>query len=279
MRVLCWLSEKESIMSELNIAVCVKPVPDAAYYDKIMIDPVTKTLVRSGIPMVINPLDKHAIELALSLKEKVGGKVTIFAMAPESTKNVLADALAMGADEIYLISDRVFAGADTLATSYTLSEAIKTSGPHDLVITGNESADGGTAHVSSQLGEWLEIPHLMNVLDFEYYGNAACVKTKIECGLMEYHVVLPAVISVTHEINKPRLISVMGMLKAKSKPVYIVRASDLELDEAYLGLKGSPTQPGDINLPDMSRKAIILNGESDDIAEKIMAIIRKTGVC
>ena len=146
----------------MNIAVCVKPVPDSKQYEKITIDPVTKTWNRCGIPMIIGDLDKHALEAALSLRDTFQGKVTVFSMAPETTKENVLEALGMGADEAYLLSDRAFAGADTLATSHTLAAAISKTGPYDLIITGNESDDGSTGQVSAQIGEWLGIPHIMN---------------------------------------------------------------------------------------------------------------------
>ena len=265
-------------MAELNIAVCVKPVPDSDHYDKMKLDPVTKTLIRAGIPIEINPTDKHAVELALQLKAKNGGKITIFAMAPEDTKDRLMEVLAMGADEAVILSDREFAGADTVATSYTLAEGIKKTGTFDLVITGNESSDGGTAHVCAQLGEWLEVPHLMNVIGFELEDNKAIVKTKIENGHMEYEVELPAVIGASHELNTPRHTNVMGMLKAKKKPITIINADELGANKEYLGLIGSPTQPGEIFMPNMDRATEEIEGELDEIAEKIVTIIKKSGI-
>ncbi|MBV1758551.1 MAG: electron transfer flavoprotein subunit beta, partial [Dethiosulfatibacter sp.] len=129
----------------MNIAVCVKPVPDSEYYDKITIDPKTKRVNREGIPTIINTMDKHAIEAALQLKEKHGGKVTVFTMAPDSAVENLRRVLAMGADEAFLCSDRALGGADTWATSYTLFKAMEKTGPFDLILLGNETEDGGTA--------------------------------------------------------------------------------------------------------------------------------------
>jgi len=201
----------------LNIAVCMKPVPDPKYYDKIIIDPVHKTIVRSGIPTILNPVDKNALEAALQLKEKFGGKVAVISMAPPNVAENLREALAQGADEAYFLSDRAFAGADTLATSYTLAQGLKKIGvSFDLVFCGAESADGATAQVSSQLGEWLGVPHLWNVFYLEAKGEKEYyLKTKIENGYMEWEAQGPLVLDVSREINKPRYTSNMGIMKAK----------------------------------------------------------------
>ena len=226
-----------------------------------------------------NPLDKHAVEAALLLKDKFGGKVSVFSMAPEDTQDNLREILAMGADEGYLISDRAFAGADTLATSYTLACAIKKVGEFDIIFTGNESADGGTAQVSAQLGEWLQLPHLMHVCALDYDGFIAHVKTKIDYGFMEYEVKLPAVFGVTREINTPRLTGVKGILKAKGKPIYMLRLPDLtNADKNYIGLSGSPTQPGEIYLPQLARQGKAIDGSPEEIADRLIEEIRKAGI-
>lgn len=163
----------------LNIVVCIKPVPDPQYYDKVSIDPVTKRITREGIPTIINPVDKNGIEAALQLKKSYGGKVTVITMAPPNATENIKEALAMGADEGVLLSDRAFGGADTLATSYTLAKGIEKLGEFDIVFCGTESADGATAQVSSQLGEWLKVPHLWNVFNIEPQNEKSLkVKTK-----------------------------------------------------------------------------------------------------
>lgn len=262
----------------MNIAVCVKPVPDSKYYDQIKIDPVTKTWDRSGIPTVISDLDKHALEAAISLKEKNGGKVAVFTMAPPTMKETILQALGMGADEAYLISDRAFAGSDTLATSNILAAAIKKAGNFDLVITGNESDDGSTAQVSPQLGEWLEMPHVMNVTKLECDGAKLNVTAKQENGSIEYEIGLPAVIGVTRKVNKPRLVNIMGIMKAKQKPFNVFTAADINPDPNFLGLKGSPTQPGGIASPEMGRKSELIEGTPEEIAKRIVEELYKAGI-
>jgi len=274
-----------------NIAVCIKPVPDPKYYDRVTIDPVKKTITRAGIPQVFNQADKHALELGISLREKHGGKVIVFSMAPPEAGEILREALAMGADSAYLLSDRAFAGADTLATSYTLYMAIKKiqsicSNYFDFVLCGCESADGATAQVSSQLGEWLEIPHLWNVFAFEKTAaqegeqekETFIVKTKIENGHMEWRAAPPIVMGIAREINKPRFISVTGIMKAKSKPLVVWGKSDINAADSCIGLKGSPTQPGEIFSPETKRSGKLLAGNPEEIAAKIIKVLRSSGV-
>lgn len=263
----------------LNIAICIKPVPDPKYYDKVTIDPVSKTITRTGIPTIINPVDKNAIEAGLKLKEQFGGKVIVVSMAPPNAVDNLREALAMGADEAYLLSDRAFAGADTLATSYVLAEGIKRVGDFDLVLCGAESSDGATAQVPSQLGEWLGFPHLWNVIALEaleekkYY-----LKTKVENGYMEWEAIAPMVLGVAREISKPRFTSIMGIMKAKSKKLVTWSQADLNLNSDFIGLKGSPTQPGDIFAPNLKRKSEKVTGETEQVVNVILARLRTGGV-
>jgi electron transfer flavoprotein beta subunit len=263
----------------LKIVVCIKPVPDPDYYDKVSIDPVTKRITREGIPTIINPVDKNGIEAALKLKAQYGGKVTVLTMAPPNATENLKEALAMGADEAVLLSDRAFGGADTLATSYTLAKGIEKLGEYDIIFCGTESADGATAQVSSQLGEWLGIPHLWNVYNIEAQSEESFkVKTKVENGSMEWEIKLPCLLGVARELNKPRFISAMGIIKAKNKPVTVWGKEDLEAEEERLGLGGSPTKAGAIFTPDLKRKGEMLTGTAEEIAETIIEKLRAAGV-
>ncbi|GHS93185.1 electron transfer flavoprotein subunit beta [Synergistales bacterium] len=268
-----------------NIAVCVKPVPDPKHYDKVTIDPVRKTITRTGIPTLLNPVDKNALEAALQLREQYTGTVTAISMAPPDAGEILREALAIGADEAYLLSDRAFGGADTLATSYTLFHGLKKleaakGYSFDFVLCGCESADGATAQVSSQLGEWLGYPHLWNVFSLqEVDPKTFSIKTKLENGYMEWRAQAPLVLGVSRELNKPRFTSVMGIMKAKNKPLQVWGREDLpEAKDEFLGLKGSPTQPGEIFTPDMKRSGKVLAGTPEEIAGRIVTILRANGV-
>lgn len=263
----------------LNIVVCIKPVPDPQYYDKVSIDPKTKRITREGIPTIINPVDKNGIEAALKLKQAYGGKVTVITMAPPNATENLREALAMGADEAVLLSDRAFGGADTLATSYTLAKGIEKLGGFDLIFCGAESADGATAQVSSQLGEWLGVPHLWNVFSLEAEDERNLrVKTKVENGSMEWEIKLPCLLGVARELNKPRFISAMGIIKAKNKPLSVWGRADLEAEDERLGLDGSPTKAGAIFTPDLKRKGEMLKGTTEEIVDTIIERLRTAGV-
>lgn len=263
----------------LNIAVCVKPVPDPNNYDKIQIHPEKKTLMRQGIPTILNPIDKNAVEEALRITERFGGKVSLFTMAPPDAVETLREGLAMGADEAYLLSDRAFAGADTLATSYTLSLGIRKAGYYDLVLLGNESADGATSQVPAQLGEWLQMPHLMNIqcINMKDEKNAEA-DMRIENGYIRYNIQFPACIAVRREINKPRYTSLKNIIKSKTKKLEVWEAEDLNPDMSRIGLKGSPTQAGRIYIPDISRKSEEITGTPEEIVEKLTNKLISAGV-
>lgn len=256
----------------MQIAVCIKSVPDPDYYDKITIEPIKKTLVREGIPSVINSADKHALEQALQLKEQFGGEVTVISMGPPAAKQQMLEALALGADKAYMISDRKVGGADTLATSYTLSQMIKATGEYDLILAGNESADGATSHVPSQLAEWLGLGHSMNVVAMEMEDESYALVTKqFENGRGIYRLALPCVIAVNQRINKVRYVNAMAVLKAKKKPLEIWSVENLpELDETYIGLNGSPSKNGELETVESSKNCQMLEGDETEIATAIL---------
>lgn len=262
----------------LSIAVCIKPVPDPAHYDKIRIDPVRKTVVREGIPTIINPSDKHAIEAALQLRGE-GDTVTVITMAPPNAEDTLRDALAMGADAAILLTDRAFAGADTWATSYTLAAGLKKAGGFDIVVTGTESADGATTQVPAQLAEWLGWPHLWNAVSMEKISAESLkVRTKAENEWSDYQIGLPCLLAVSREANKPRLTSLMGVMKAKKKPLTVWTRADLDVEDGSLGIGGSPTQPGAIFEPEMGRKGIVLTGDAEEIVNVLVEKLREAGL-
>lgn len=263
----------------MNIAVCIKSVPDPEYYGQITIDPVPKRLVRDGIPAVINEADLHAIEEALRLKETCGGKITIVSMGPPAAVKQLKEALAMGADEAYLVSDRKLGGADTLATSYTLAKTLETAGTFDVIFTGSESADGATAHVPSQLGVWMNAAHATNVIGV-CYDQGIVVTKQFEQGKGKYRLQTPCVIGVSAKANEVCFNSVQNILAVKNKPVTILCAADLkDLDEHYIGLVGSPSQNGEVEAIEANKECVMLTGNENELAEQIAEIIRReTGV-
>src|SRR3989339_357449 len=248
----------------MDIIVCIKQVPDTT---EVKINPETNTLVREGVPSIVNPFDENAIEAALALKEQHGGKVTVITMGPPQAKEALKQAVAMGADEVYLVSDRAFAGSDTWATSYTLSQAIKKIGNYDLILCGKQAIDGDTAQVGPGIAEWLNIPQVTFAVKIEVDGT----KVKAERLLEEVNEVvettLPAMITVVKQINSPRLPSLKGMMRAKKAEVKMLSAADIGADPKNLGLNASPTSVVKIFTPPAKGGGEILSGEKDEIGD------------
>jgi len=260
----------------MNIVVCLKPAPDPKHWDRIQLDPVTKALQREGIASVLGPLDKRALEEGLRLKEKYGGRVAAIAMAPPAAKDNLVEALAMGADEAYLLSDRAFAGSDTWATSLVLAKGIKKLGTFDLVLCGSYSLDGSTGHVGAQLAEFLGIGNVSQVVAIERIdGGVLCTKSMMESGSRILETPLPALLTVSREINTPRFTSLLGVIEAESKPFTIWTAADLGISPQEVGFLGSPTQTGEVFMPDMKRQAEILTGEPEEMVKEIIRKIRQ----
>ena len=223
----------------MKIVVCVKQVPDTT---EVKLDPVTNTLIRDGVPSIINPDDKAGIEAALRLKEETGGTVTIVSMGPQQADVALREALAMG-DEAILISDRAFGGADTWATSSTIAAALKKL-DYDLIITGRQAIDGDTAQVGPQIAEHLGIPQVSYVEDVQVDGDSLIVKRKFEDRSHLLKVKMPALLTALSEMNEPRYMTVRGVYNAYKKEIKVWGLEDLKdtVDTANIGLKGSPTK-------------------------------------
>jgi electron transfer flavoprotein beta subunit len=259
----------------MKIIVCVKPAPDPKRWDSIQLDPVTKALQRTGIPSVLGPLDKRALEEGLRLKEKYGGIMAIVAMAPPSARENLIEGLAMGGDEAHLLSDRVFAGSDTWSTSLVLAAGIKKIGEFDLVVCGGWSLDGSTGHVGAQLAEFLGIWNVSQVMAVENIeAGRMRTRSQIERGYRLLETPLPALITVTHEINTPRFTSLFGVMEAENKPLQIWSAADIGVSPGDVGFPGSPTQTGDVFMPSSKRKAEMLKGEPEDVVKEVVHRIR-----
>jgi electron transfer flavoprotein beta subunit len=260
----------------MNIIVCVKPAPDPKHWDRIELDPLTKALKREGIPSVLGSLDKRALEEGLRIKEKHGGKVVAIAMAPPAAKENLAEALAMGADEGYLLSDRAFVGSDTWATSLVLARGIAKLGSFDLILAGSYSLDGSTGHVGAQLAEFLGILNVPQVVAVENI-EAGKIRTKswTELGSRILDSRLPALLTVTREINTPRFTSLLGVIEAESKPLVTWSAADLGVSVNEVGFAGSPTQTGDVFLPGKKRRAEIISGDPEEMVKEVIRKIRQ----
>lgn len=267
-------------MGAMRIIVCLKPVPDPKYWSRLTLDPKTKTLIREGIPTIINPLDRNALEAGLQMREKRGGEVIILSMAPPNTIPILREGLAMGADRSILLSDIAFAGSDTLATSYVIATAIKKMEPYDLVLCGDYTLDGGTSQVSIQVAEFLGVPNLMHVSAIETPEDGVFrVRTEIEHGYLRVEIRSPMVMSVVKEINEPRYITFLNILEAEKKEIQVWSSKDLPLSEPWLGLKGSPSQMADLITPTGRRKGDILQGASSEIARVLADRLHRLGYC
>jgi len=223
----------------MDIVVCIKWVPNTT---TVNIDQKTGTLIRSGVPSVINPHDMHALEMALALRDKFGGSVTAITMGPPSARLGLEHAVGMGCDKAVLVTDLAYAGADTLATSYTLAKAISRL-RFDLIVVGQETVDSSTAHVGAQLASWLHIPYLYYVVDAKYLGDGKMwVKRILEDAYEEYELTLPALLAAAMHITKPRRVKLSYKMRCKEEGVIEVWSNKtLGLDVNCVGLRGSPT--------------------------------------
>lgn len=223
----------------MNIVVCIKQVPDTT---EVRIDPKTNTLIREGVPSIINPDDKAGLEAALRLKDEYNAHVTVLTMGIPNAEVALRETLAMGADEAILITDRAFGGADTLATSTTIAAALKNL-DYDLIITGRQAIDGDTAQVGPQIAEHLGLVNISYAEDIKIDGKNIIVKRQYED---RYHVLktkLPCLITALSELNKPRYMTPGGIFDAyREKKVKIWSLKDVEVDQESIGLKGSPTK-------------------------------------
>jgi len=253
----------------VNIIVCIKQVPDTT---DIKIDLETNTLIREGVESIINPFDLYAIEEAIRLKEQYGGKITAISMGPPQVKQALREAVAIGIDEILLLTDRKFAGADTWATSLTLSEAVKKLGDYDLLLFGQQAIDGDTAQVGPGVATHLNIPQTAFVKKIESIEkNKIIVQRLMEDGYDRIEMTLPAAITVVKEINEPRLPSLRGKRNAKKTELKTWNADDLHLDEDNIGLNGSPTQVIKIFSPELKK-----DGEKHELKpEELVEILYK----
>ena len=222
----------------MNIVVCIKQVPDTTV---VKIDPKTGTLIRDGVPSIINPEDKHALEGALQLREKVGGKVTVISMGLPMAKAALREALCMGADEAILLTDRVLGGADTLATSKALAGVIKTL-EYDLVFAGSQAIDGDTAQVGPEIAEHLDIPQVTYVKGVEASGNTLKVERALEDGYQVVEVKTPCLLTAIEELNEARYMNVANIFATTDDQIKVMSAADIDVDPSELGLKGSPTK-------------------------------------
>lgn len=255
----------------MNIVICIKQVPDTA---EVRINPETNTLVRDGVPSIINPYDVNAIEAGLQIKETVGGKVTVITMGPPQAENALREAISMGVDEAVLLTDRAFAGADTWATAYTLAKAVKKLSA-DIVMCGKQAIDGDTAQVGPELAEFLDIPHISYVKKLDSITTSLIkVQRLMDDGSDVVESSIPVLLTVVREINTPRLPSLKGKMAAKKAEIKKWSAADIEAEAADIGLKGSPTQVKNIFAPEARKDREVFEGSLEKQVDSLMDRLR-----
>lgn len=260
----------------MNIAVCVKQVPDTTL---IKIDPITNTIIRESVESILNPFDLQAIEEAVKLKEKYSGKVFAITMGPPKAEEVLREAISIGADEAILLSDKNFAGADTYATSYTLSKYLKKIKP-DIILTGKQAIDGDTGQVGPGIAEHLGITHITEVSKIESVESDAIVVDKtIEQGIVRIKSHLPILLSVLKDINTPRVPGLKGRIRANKSEIVRVDLSQINLDRSKIGINGSPTRVSKIFSPKATNtESKFFSGEPKIVVNKLLSELKKDGV-
>lgn len=242
----------------MKIAVCIKQVPDTS---EIKIDPVKHTLIRDGVPAIVNPYDKNAVEAAVQLKEKYGGEITVITMGLPAAKKALKECLACGCDKAYLVTDRAFGGADTFATSYTLASTIQKLGPFDIILCGKQAIDGDTGQTGSSMSAHLGIPQLTYALKIDIDGDKVIVNREVDEGEMVLEATMPALITVGKDINVPRYPSIRSKVDSYKAEIGEIHLDDLpEIDQSKIGLKGSPTRVKRSFTPDKTKQGIKISG-------------------
>ena len=263
----------------LNIVVCVKAVPDPKEACNIKIDPHSKTLMRCDVPLVVNPLDKNAMEAALQLKEQFDVHISVLSMGPPEAGNIVKECLALGADQGFLLCDPAFGGADAYATAFTLARGIEKIGAYDVIICGMASSDGSTEWVGPEIAAILNIPVVTMVKEIvESDRGWWKIKASLENGYRLMQVKLPAVFTVTRDLNTPRTLSFSGIIKARTKEITRWAISDLGVPAEAVGLKGSPTIVSELSSTESKREAEIIAGTREEKAEFLVQKLADVGV-
>jgi electron transfer flavoprotein beta subunit len=263
--------------SYMHIVVCVKQVPDTKI---IKINPKTNTLDRRSAPAILNPYDAHAVQAAVSIREKTGGTISVLSMGPPQATAVIKKSIEIGADRGYLISDRAFAGADTLATSYALSKALEKINkemPVDMIICGKHAIDGDTGQVGPGIARRMDIPPVTNVIEVSevnLHEKTVLIKRKLSNGYELIQAELPCLLTVEKEINQIEYSPMPNMIKAARYEPVIWAVSDFEnVDRSQLGLKGSPTIVGKMFTPPRPEGGKKIEGSVDEQVNQLMEIL------
>lgn len=256
----------------MKLLVCAKQVPNT---NEVKIDPVKGTLIRDGVESILNPDDANALEAALRLKDGSGDvTVTVLSMGPPQAADMLRECLAMGADEAVLISDRAFGGADTWATSNTLSAAIEKMGGYDIIFAGRQAIDGDTAQVGPQVAEKLNLPQVTYVQSIALQGSEVVVQRQLEDGYEVIAVKTPVLLTAVKELNKPRYMTASGIYAACTAEIPVWGLQDLPVEECRVGLKASPTKVHRSFTPDAKGKGVTFAGPARDQVARLMTSLK-----
>ena len=254
-----------------KIIVCAKQVPDT---NVIKINPKTGTLIREGVPSILNHDDANALEQALKIKDKYPHThITVVTMGPPQAKDMLLECLAMGADEGVLVSDRAVGGSDTWATSNAVAAAIRKIGEFDLIFAGRQAIDGDTAQVGPQIAEKMDLPQVTYVQEFEIEKDmkSITVKRALEDGYEVIKIKTPCMLTAIKELNAPRYMTIGGIFSANEKPIHVWNANDIAIDLDTVGLEASPTNVFRSFTPAPKGKGVILEGDTEkEVAEKLL---------
>ncbi len=259
----------------MNIIVCLKQVPDT---NEVRIDPVRGTLIREGVPSIINPDDRNALEEALRIKdENKDTRVVVLSMGPPQADAALREALAMGADEAILLSDRAFSGSDTWATSTALAYGIRHIGDYGIVFCGRQAIDGDTAQVGPQIAEHLNLPQITYVEELKIEDNKVVAKRALEDGYFVIESPMPVLLTAIKELNEPRYPSIRGVYEAyKDARVRVLSAEDIEADFSNLGLSGSPTKVSKSFTPQRKTgEAEMIEGSGKEAAKELIRRLKQ----
>lgn len=260
----------------MKILVCVKQVPDT---NEVRIDPVKGTLIRDGVPSILNPDDSNALEAALAIKDSNPEvKVVVLTMGPSQANVMLRECLAMGADEAYLLSDRAFGGADTCATSTTIAAGIKKIGDVDIILAGRQAIDGDTAQVGPQVAQRLGLPVVTYVQDIKIEGNKVIVQRQMEDGYEVIEVQTPCLLTAVKELNEPRYMSIYGIIDAYKKEIHMWNHEDVLLDSKECGLNASPTQVFRSFTPPQKGKGEMLKGSVNEMVSSLISRLEEKHV-
>ena len=270
----CWKYICEKGGQIMKIAVCMKQVPATT---EGRMDEKTGVLLRSGIEAVANIYDLSALEAALRVQEMTGAEIHVFTMGPEKAEHVLREAYAMGADMGWLVCDTAFAGADVLATSYTLMQAIQSAGKFDMIFCGKQTTDGDTAQISGALAKWLEIPYISWVNEIQHVtDNEITVKSSMDAFEMQTKCIFPCLLSIEKDAFIPRMPTLKKKISGRKKPIHILKLSDFrDQDKTHYGLSGSATRVEKIFPPEQTEKRNLIKMDGNTAASYILEVLHQ----